>query len=144
MLVELGVVELRYRAVLEVLEGATVTDVARRYGVARQTVHDWLLRCARDGGLGGLADRSSQKIESLLLARSALAFRRARRGSEWRVLDDGLGLVLPAASVVRIGQFLAKDVLDNRTVVPALGAVQPGARVEKHAGERVVIEPRRP
>ena len=44
MLVELGVVEQRYRAVLEVLEGATVTDVARRYGVARQTVHDWLRR----------------------------------------------------------------------------------------------------
>jgi DNA invertase Pin-like site-specific DNA recombinase len=38
--VELGVAEQRYRAVLEVLdEGASVTDVARRYGVARQTVH---------------------------------------------------------------------------------------------------------
>jgi transposase-like protein len=43
VLVELGVVEQRYRAVLEVLdEGASVTDVARRYGVARQTVHEWL------------------------------------------------------------------------------------------------------
>lgn len=30
--VELGVVEQRYQAVLEVLEGATVTDVARWYG----------------------------------------------------------------------------------------------------------------
>ena len=39
MLVELGVVEQRYPAVLEVLSGVTVTDVARRYGVARQTVH---------------------------------------------------------------------------------------------------------
>lgn len=38
MLVELGVMEQRYRAVLEVLDGAEVTDVARRYGVARQTV----------------------------------------------------------------------------------------------------------
>ena len=45
MLVELGVVEQRYRAVLEVLdEGASVTDVARRHGVARQTVHGWLRR----------------------------------------------------------------------------------------------------
>ena len=35
MLVELGLVEQRYQAVLEVLnDGATVTDVARRYGVA--------------------------------------------------------------------------------------------------------------
>jgi transposase-like protein len=57
----LGVVEQRYRAVLEVLEdGAPVTEVARRYGVARQTVHEWLARYAR-GGLGGLADRSSQR-----------------------------------------------------------------------------------
>ena len=60
MLVELGVVEQRYRAVLEVLdEGASVIDVARRYGVARQTVHEWLRRYA-EGGLGGLADRSSR------------------------------------------------------------------------------------
>jgi transposase-like protein len=45
VLVELGVVEQRYRAVLEVLgEGVPVTVVARRYGVARQTVHEWLAR----------------------------------------------------------------------------------------------------
>jgi hypothetical protein len=41
VLVELGVVEQRFQAVLEVLGGAAVTDVARRYGVARQTVHRW-------------------------------------------------------------------------------------------------------
>ena len=58
MLVELGVVEQRYRAVLEVLAGSSVTEVARRNGVARQTVHDWLRRYA-GGGLAGLADRSS-------------------------------------------------------------------------------------
>ena len=61
MLVELGVVEQRYRAVLEVLEeGVPVTAVARRYGVARQTVHEWLSRYASGGGLAGLADRSSR------------------------------------------------------------------------------------
>ena len=60
MLAELGVVEQRYRAVLEVLEeGLPVTEVARRRGVARQTVHEWLARYAA-GGLGGLADRSSR------------------------------------------------------------------------------------
>ena len=59
MLVELGLVEQRYRAVLEVLDGAaSVTDVARRYGVGRQTVHTWLRRYAAEG-LPGLADRSS-------------------------------------------------------------------------------------
>ena len=61
MLVELGVTEQRYRAVLEVLEeGTPVVEVARRYGVARQTVHQWLARYANDGGLAGLADRSSR------------------------------------------------------------------------------------
>ena len=59
MLVELGLVEQRYKAVMEVLEGATVIDVARRNGVARQTVHDWLRRYATHG-LAGLADGSSK------------------------------------------------------------------------------------
>jgi hypothetical protein len=40
MLVELGLMEQRYRAVLEVLnDSASVTDLARRYGVARQILH---------------------------------------------------------------------------------------------------------
>lgn len=60
MLVELGVMEQRYRAVLEVLDGASVTEVARRYGVARQTVHGWLRRYAGEGGIANLADRSSR------------------------------------------------------------------------------------
>ena len=59
MLVELGLVEQRLAAVKEVLDGATVTDVARRYQVARQTVHEWLRRYARHG-LAGLIDRSSR------------------------------------------------------------------------------------
>jgi len=60
VLAELGAVEQRYRAVLEVLEeGVSVTEVARRCGVARQTVHTWLRRYAEDG-MGGLADRSSR------------------------------------------------------------------------------------
>jgi transposase InsO family protein len=60
MLVELGLSELRYRAVLEVLAGATVIEVARRYGVSRQTVHVWLVRYAADGGVVNLDDRSSR------------------------------------------------------------------------------------
>jgi len=60
VLVELGLVEQRYKAVLEVLDGAlSVTDVARRYGVGRQTVHTWLRRYAAEG-LPGLVDRSSR------------------------------------------------------------------------------------
>jgi len=34
-------VEQRYRAVLEVLDGSPVGEVAVRYGVSRQTVHPW-------------------------------------------------------------------------------------------------------
>ena len=62
MLVELRFVEQRYQAVLEVLnDGATVVDVARRFGVARQTVHGWL-RSYASSGLAGLADRSSKPL----------------------------------------------------------------------------------
>jgi transposase-like protein len=60
VLVELGLVEQRYKAVLEVIDGAaSVTDVARRYGVGRQTVHKWLSRYASQG-LTGLVDKSSK------------------------------------------------------------------------------------
>lgn len=58
-LVELRLVEQRYKAVCEVLDGATVTDVAMRNGVVRQTVHDWLRRYAADG-IAGLADKTSK------------------------------------------------------------------------------------
>jgi transposase InsO family protein len=57
MLRELNVVEQRYRAVLEVLSGIPVTEVADRYGVGRQTVHRWMARYRADG-IAGLADRS--------------------------------------------------------------------------------------
>lgn len=59
MLTELSVVEQRYLAVREVLDGAKVTDVALRYGVDRRTVHRWVVRYAAEG-LGALADRSSR------------------------------------------------------------------------------------
>lgn len=42
MLVELSVMEQRYHAVMEVVSGAPVTEVACRYGVSRQAVHLWL------------------------------------------------------------------------------------------------------
>ena len=59
MLVELSMVEQRYDAVREVLDGATVTDTATRYGVDRRTLHRWLVRYATEG-LAALADRSSK------------------------------------------------------------------------------------
>jgi transposase len=59
MLVELSMVEQRYDAVKEVLDGATVKDTATRYGVDRRTLHRWLVRYANEG-LGALADKSSR------------------------------------------------------------------------------------
>lgn len=56
VLVELSVVEQRYRAVLEAAAGVPVTEVAARYEVSRQSVHAWIGRYA-EGGLGALADR---------------------------------------------------------------------------------------
>jgi transposase InsO family protein len=60
-LVELSIVEQRYRAVLAVLAGAEVTEVAGRLGVCRQTLHRWLSRY-RDAGLAGLVDRSHRPV----------------------------------------------------------------------------------
>jgi transposase len=54
MLRELKVVEQRCQAVLQILDGIPVTEVAERFGVARQTLDRWVARY-RDGGL---ADRS--------------------------------------------------------------------------------------
>jgi transposase-like protein len=59
VLVELKAVELRYRAVIDVLDQMSVTEVAQRNGVTRQSVHSWLRRYAR-GGMAALADKSSK------------------------------------------------------------------------------------
>jgi transposase-like protein len=73
--------------VLEVLDGATVTDVAVRYGVVRQTVHGWLRRYENDGGLGGLSDRSSKPASC-----PASIFRAAGAGRQVIVRGRAVGL----------------------------------------------------
>ena len=58
MLMELSVMEQRYQAVVAVVrDGFSVTAVAEKWGVSRQSVHAWLARY-REGGLEALADRS--------------------------------------------------------------------------------------
>ena len=48
--------EQRYHAVLEVVSSlVSVSEVAERYGVSRQTVHAWLARYEAEG-LPGLAE----------------------------------------------------------------------------------------
>jgi transposase InsO family protein len=59
---ELSVVEQRYQAVQAVIgAGETVTGVAARFGVSRQTLHAWLARYEA-GGLDGLGDRSHRPV----------------------------------------------------------------------------------
>jgi transposase len=53
LLRELSVVEQRYQAVLAVVEDRlSVTDVAEKVGVCRQSLHEWLRRYAEEGLAG--------------------------------------------------------------------------------------------
>jgi transposase InsO family protein len=62
VLVELSVMEQRYQAVLAVVQdGWQVSEVARRLGVSRQSIHTWIVRYEA-GGLAALADRSHKPM----------------------------------------------------------------------------------
>jgi transposase len=56
-LVELSVVEQRYRAVLAVGRGEQKTVVVAQFGVSRQTLQTWITRY-QAVGLAGLMDQS--------------------------------------------------------------------------------------
>ena len=57
---ERNVVEQRCAAVIAVIQdGRHVSEVARLYSVARQTVHEWVRRYEA-GGMAGLIDLSSK------------------------------------------------------------------------------------
>src|SRR6267142_1205246 len=61
---EMSVAEQRYKAVLAVIaDGRTVTEVARDWGVSRQTMHGWLARYEAEG-LEGLNNRSHRPAHS--------------------------------------------------------------------------------
>src|SRR5215217_2355088 len=132
MLVELRVGEQRYRAVWEVLEGASVMEVARRFKVSRQSVHSWLRRYAADGGLGGLGDRSSRPHGcphqmSPAVEAKIVEIRRAH----------------PAWGADRIGYLLRKDdvvpVPGRTSIYRALvrnGLVVPGQRKRRRSDYR--------
>jgi transposase InsO family protein len=108
MLQELRVGEQRYRAVWEVLDGASVTEVARRFGVSRQSVHVWLRRYA---AYQGLDDRSSRPhgcphqmspvVEARIveIRRSHPAWGADRIG--YQLESDGIGPVPGRTSIYR-------------------------------------------
>ena len=61
---EMSVAEQRYKAVLAVIaDGRTVTEVARDWGVSRQTMRVWLAR-DEEQGLEGLSNRSHRPAHS--------------------------------------------------------------------------------
>jgi transposase InsO family protein len=101
VLVALSVIEQRYRAVMAVLDGVRLTEVAAEIGVSRQSVHSWVGRY-REAGLAGLADRSrrprsSPERASPVLEARVCELRRAHpRWGAQRILHELMrGPVLP-------------------------------------------------
>jgi transposase-like protein len=91
--VEVDVVEQRTEAVYEVLDAADVVEVARRYGVCRQTVHTWLRKYANEG-FSSVVDKSSKpdscphQIPAVVEAR-VVEMRRPSRFIRGRWLSSG-------------------------------------------------------
>jgi transposase len=80
---ELSVAEQRYQAVLAVIgDGLSVSLVAEKVGVSRQTLHAWLARYESEG-LEGLRDRSHRPVRcphqmsAELVAQAAVTARRS-------------------------------------------------------------------
>src|ERR1700683_5130927 len=75
-------VEQRYRAVLEVLDGSPVSEVAIRYGVSRQSVYSWKARHAA-AGVDGLREvsRRPRTSPSRLAADTEALVCELRRGA---------------------------------------------------------------
>lgn len=92
-MVEVGLVEQRLKAVHEVLDGATVVDVAERYGVVRQAVHTWSKNYASDG-MGELVDKTSKpescphQMPAVMEARIVELRRAHPRWGPQRILDQ--------------------------------------------------------
>ncbi|WP_410177135.1 IS481 family transposase [Streptomyces fungicidicus] len=125
----MSVVEQRYRAVLAVLAGATVTEVAASLGVSRQTVSGWKSRYEASG-LAGLADRSRRPASCPHQASAeveAAVCELRRKHSKWGprriafVLEKS-GAVLPVPSRMTVYRILVRH-----------GLVEPGVRRRKRS-----------
>jgi transposase InsO family protein len=118
MLQELRVAEQRLRAVWEVLDGASVTEVARRFGVSRQSVHVWLRRYAADQTLGDLSSRPHECPHQMRPATEAriVEIRRAHPG--WGADRIGYKLERDGVSPVPGRTSIYRALLRNGLVVP--------------------------
>ena len=122
-LVEVSVVEQRYRAVLEVRAGVPVTEVAARFDVSRQSVHSWIRRYD-EGGLGALADRSRRPDScphQVSAEIEAVVCEMRREHPKWGPLrlahELGKAGVTPVPSRMSVYRVLVRH-----------GLVEPGAR----------------
>ncbi|WP_408996273.1 IS481 family transposase [Streptomyces scabiei] len=122
----MSVVEQRYRAVLAVLAGATVTEVAASLGVSRQTVSGWKSRYEAEG----LADRSRRPAscphQASAEVETAVCELR-RKHPRWgpRRIAHALersGAVAPVPSRMTVYRILVRH-----------GLVEPGARRRKRS-----------
>ena len=103
--------EQRYHAVMEVISGAPVTEVARRYGVSRQAVHLWLGKYQKEG-LAGLADHSHRPhfqprqihadIEALISQLRSAHPRWGPRRLEYELAKAGVSPVPSRSTVYRV------------------------------------------
>jgi transposase len=108
-------VEQRYRAVQEVLDGSPVAEVAARYGVSRQSIYSWKRKYEQDG-VAGLAEASRRPRTSpsrLAAEIEALICELRRAHPKWgaRRLRYELGPrgVEPAPSRVTIHRALTRN-----------------------------------
>jgi transposase-like protein len=116
VLVELSVMEQRYHAVMEVISGAPVTEVARRYGVSRQGAHLWLGKYKRER-LAGLADHPHRPhfqprqleagIEGPPPAGHAPGVLAATSCVEVQRLVNSTGIITLGGQVIQVGSPLA-------------------------------------
>lgn len=148
MLQELSMVEQRYQAVREVLDsGASISEVALRFGVNRRTLHRWLRRYAT-GGLGALADRSSKpdrcphqipaEIEARIveLRRSPVALLAGRARGEPILVGESLdGTLIALEGHKRLTAYLLEPTTISDGIDSIVG-VSPGvARWDKLLAE---------
>jgi transposase len=112
--------EQRFRAVLEVLDGAPVSEVAVRYGVSRQSVYSWKTRYA-SAGMDGLREvsrrprtspgRLAAETEALVCELRRAHPRWGARRIAWELAQRGVAAPPSRATVHRV-------LVRNAMVVP--------------------------
>ncbi|HCT79086.1 MAG TPA: hypothetical protein DGT23_21500 [Micromonosporaceae bacterium] len=94
-------VEHRYRAVLQVLEGAPVAVAARQAGASRQSLYSWLARYEADGLAGLHLPGRGPGMQAGHRDRRPLALRRYGAGGVPAVGPDGLPGIHRGADPIR-------------------------------------------